>query len=56
MQSPRKFWVYILQCSNGSYYTGVTNNLELRIQQHEEGTDPHCYTYELRPLTLVFSA
>lgn len=27
-------YVYILKCSDGSYYTGVTNNLERRLQEH----------------------
>ncbi len=31
------FWVYILKCSDGSYYTGHTDNLEVRIAQHGEG-------------------
>lgn len=36
-----KGWINILECSNGAYYTGSTNNLELRIQQHQnlEGTN-----------------
>ncbi|MBK6480354.1 MAG: GIY-YIG nuclease family protein [Saprospiraceae bacterium] len=32
-----KGWMYILECSDGSYYTGSTNNLILRIQQHQNG-------------------
>lgn len=28
------FYVYILQCSDGSYYTGHTDNMEVRMQQH----------------------
>jgi putative endonuclease len=31
------FFVYILQCLDGSYYTGQTNDLERRIKQHNEG-------------------
>jgi putative endonuclease len=30
-------YMYILKCSNGLYYTGSTNNLELRLQQHQNG-------------------
>ena len=30
-------YTYILLCSNGSYYTGSTKNLELRFQQHKNG-------------------
>ncbi|MBN1337868.1 MAG: GIY-YIG nuclease family protein, partial [Bacteroidales bacterium] len=29
-----KGWMYILECSDRSYYTGSTNNLELRVAQH----------------------
>ncbi|MCW3168814.1 GIY-YIG nuclease family protein [Chryseobacterium sp. 09-1422] len=32
-----KGWMYILLCSDGSYYTGSTNNLELRLAQHQRG-------------------
>jgi putative endonuclease len=49
------FWVYILRCADNSYYTGHTDNLEQRIAQHHEGYFPTCYTYNRRPLELVFS-
>ncbi len=29
-------YVYILKCSDNTYYTGVTNNLEKRFQEHEQ--------------------
>ncbi|HVW66577.1 MAG TPA: GIY-YIG nuclease family protein [Candidatus Peribacteraceae bacterium] len=49
----REFFVYILRCSDGSYYIGVTNNYEKRIAEHKEGFDPLCYTYKRRPLELI---
>jgi len=49
------FWVYILRCSDGSYYTGHTDNLEKRISQHTTGAIASCYTFKRRPLELVFS-
>lgn len=49
------FWVYILRCSDRSYYTGHTENLENRIAQHLTGAIPSCYTYNRRPLEYVFS-
>ena len=49
------FWVYILRCADNSYYTGHTDNLEKRIQQHHTGEIPSCYTFKRRPLQLVFS-
>ncbi len=47
-------YVYILRCSDGTYYTGVTTNLENRIFKHNTGFYPECYTFKRRPLELVF--
>jgi predicted GIY-YIG superfamily endonuclease len=47
------FWVYILKCSDGSYYTGHTDNLENRIIQHQNSYFD-CYTSERLPVELVF--
>ena len=47
-------YVYIIKCSDKTYYTGVTNNLESRYEQHKEGINVNCYTYSRRPLELVF--
>ena len=49
-------YIYILKCSDNSYYTGVTSNLEQRLFQHNTGFYPKCYTYKRRPLELVFFA
>jgi predicted GIY-YIG superfamily endonuclease len=49
------FWVYILRCADGSYYSGHTDNLEQRIGEHTIGAIPSCYTFKRRPLQLVFS-
>ncbi|EJN00886.1 putative endonuclease containing a URI domain containing protein [Herbaspirillum sp. YR522] len=32
------FYVYLLRCSDGSYYIGHTDNIEVRLAQHQEGT------------------
>ncbi len=46
------FYIYILHCSNGSYYIGHTENLEKRLSEHTQG---FCgYTKERRPFKLVF--
>lgn len=47
-------YVYILRCLDGSYYTGVTNNLEKRLDEHDAGIDESCYTFRRRPLKLVY--
>ncbi|WP_291127607.1 GIY-YIG nuclease family protein [Flavobacterium sp. UBA7682] len=50
----KQSYVYILKCSDGTYYTGVTSNLTQRIFQHDIGYYPDCYTFKRRPLELVF--
>ncbi len=47
-------YVYILQCSDGTFYTGVTSNLTQRIHQHEVGFYPNSYTHKRRPVQLAF--
>ena len=49
------YYVYILKCSDDSYYTGFTNDFERRFAEHEEGYDPESYTYSRRPLELVYA-
>lgn len=48
-----KGYIYILKCSDGSYYTGSTNNLENRIYQHQQGEGAN-YTKTKLPVELVF--
>jgi putative endonuclease len=49
-----QYFVYILLCNDKSYYTGVTNDIERRMFEHESGENKNCYTYKRRPLKLVF--
>ena len=46
-------YTYILECSDGSFYTGWTNNLEKRINCHNKGKGAK-YTRGRRPLKLVY--
>ena len=50
----KDYFVYILKCSDESYYTGVTNNLEKRIAEHQSGIIKG-YTRSRLPVKLVFS-
>ena len=52
----KQSYVYILKCSDNTYYTGVTSNLEQRMFQHNTGYFPDSYTASRRPLELVFYA
>jgi putative endonuclease len=47
-------FVYIVQCADNKYYTGVTSNLERRIVEHQVGKYSESYTYNRRPVNLVF--
>jgi putative endonuclease len=49
-------YIYILKCSDNSYYTGVTSKLEQRLFQHNTAFYPDSYTASRRPLELVFYA
>lgn len=46
-------WMYILQCSDDSYYVGSTKNLDLRFSQHQSGKGSR-YTSGRLPVTLVY--
>lgn len=46
-------YTYILKCNDDSLYTGWTNDLEKRIQVHNEGKGAK-YTKSRRPVTLVY--
>ena len=48
------YYVYILKCADGSYYTGITSRLQERMDEHREGQDKKAYTYFRRPVVLVF--
>jgi len=48
--------VYILECADGSYYTGSAADLSQRLWQHETGALPSAYTYSRRPVKLVWTS
>lgn len=50
----KTYFVYILKCSDKSYYTGVTSNLTKRFMEHSYGKYPDSYTHSRRPVQLVF--
>jgi putative endonuclease len=48
------FYVYILECSDGTYYTGYTTDVERRIRTHNKGKGAK-YTRGRLPVKLVYS-
>ncbi len=50
----KTYFVYILKCTDDSFYTGITNNLERRLFEHNVGVDKESYTFKRRPVELVW--
>jgi putative endonuclease len=50
-----KFYVYIVECQDGAYYTGYTNDLEKRIDEHNNSKRGARYTRYKRPVKLVYA-
>jgi len=48
-----KFYVYIVECSDGTYYTGYTSGLKNRLKLHNNGKGAK-YTRDRRPVKLVW--
>ena len=46
-------YVYIVECEDGTYYTGWTNNLDKRLKAHNDGKGAK-YTRARRPVSLVY--
>ncbi len=56
---PKKFkskpWhVYLVRCSDGSIYTGITDNVDARIKKHNSGRGAK-YTAQRGPVSLLYS-
>ena len=50
----RFYYVYILKCSDDSFYTGMTNDIERRLLQHQLGSGKFNYTSSRLPVKLVW--
>lgn len=49
----RRWYVYILKCRDGTLYTGITNDLSRREEEHNRGTASR-YTRSRRPVHIIF--
>ena len=54
MKIAHNYYVYIVICRDNSYYTGITNNIERRLWEHNTGYNQKCFTYERRPVELKY--
>ncbi|MBC8552369.1 MAG: GIY-YIG nuclease family protein [Candidatus Brocadiales bacterium] len=50
----KTYYVYIVKCTDQSYYTGITNDIGRRLYEHNHEINPDCYTYKRRPVKLMF--
>ncbi len=48
------YYVYILLCSDDSFYTGITNNLKQRFQDHQKGIGG-AYTRSHKPIKIIYT-
>jgi putative endonuclease len=48
------YYVYIVKCSDNSYYTGMTNSIDRRLFEHNSGKNPDSYTFSRKPVVLVW--
>lgn len=49
------FFVYVLECSDSTYYVGCTGNLTKRVREHNESKRGAHYTKIRRPVRLQYS-
>jgi len=48
------WWVYIVECADGTYYTGITTDIDRRINEHNYSFKSAKYTRSRRPVRLVY--
>jgi putative endonuclease len=53
-EPPSTWYVYIVRCSDSSYYTGITTDLSRRLSEHNSVHGGARYTRPRRPVTLVY--
>jgi putative endonuclease len=51
---PRAYCVYILECADGTLYTGITTELVRRVHQHNSGKSGARYTHARRPVRCIY--
>ena len=49
------YFVYILRCSDDTFYTGITTDLKRRLKEHNSSKKGAKYTKVRRPVSLIYS-
>ena len=50
-----KWFMYVVECADGSFYAGITKCIERRLNEHNYGSKSAKYTRSRRPVRLIFS-
>ncbi|MFP4025047.1 MAG: GIY-YIG nuclease family protein [Thiohalospira sp.] len=50
----KNYYVYIIKCADKSYYTGITNDINRRLNEHNHGLNKKSYTFSRRPVEMVY--
>lgn len=53
MEAVCKWFVYIIECKDGTYYTGITTNIDRRVKEHNTSSKGAKYTKTRRPVKLL---
>jgi len=53
--TPETWFLYVVRCSDGTLYAGVTTDIERRVREHNAGARGARYTRSRRPVALVYS-
>ena len=53
-ESKKNWFVYLLRCADGSLYTGITTDIERRLNEHNHSALGAKYTRIRRPVCLVY--
>lgn len=48
------YYVYILECADKLLYTGITNDVARRVEDHNEGLHKTSFTFKRRPVEVIF--
>ncbi len=54
MKKEKEYFVYILECKDESFYTGITTELERRVEEHNFSDKGAKYTKMRRPVKLIY--
>ncbi|WP_405369447.1 GIY-YIG nuclease family protein [Nonlabens sp. Asnod2-A12] len=49
-----QFYIYLLESNDRLLYTGMTNNIQRRFNEHQKGLNPRSFTFKRRPVELLF--